>query len=81
MNALVTAQPILKTQDGRATTNSLDVAAFFKKRHADVLRAIERLRKDAPTTERNFALSSFVDGSGGRCPATTWIGSVSRWWP
>ena len=58
MNALVSAKPVLKTQDGRATTNSLDVAAFFHKRHGDVLRAIDALIADAPACQRNFAFTS-----------------------
>ncbi|MBU9747221.1 Rha family transcriptional regulator [Lachnospiraceae bacterium ASD3451] len=43
---------------------SLDVAETFEKRHADVLRDIERMECSEKFTERNFALSSYNDSSG-----------------
>ena len=43
---------------------SLDVAETFEKRHADVLRDIERMECSEEFTERNFALSSYNDSSG-----------------
>lgn len=43
---------------------SLDVAETFEKRHADVLRDIEKLDCSAEFTERNFALSYYKDSSG-----------------
>lgn len=56
--------PVVSLHGGKATTNSRDVADLFGKRHADVLRAIDALISEAPATERNFASSSYVDGSG-----------------
>lgn len=43
---------------------SLDVAETFGKRHADVLRDIEKLDCSEEFTERNFALSNYKDTSG-----------------
>lgn len=43
---------------------SLDIAETFSKRHADVLRDIEKLECSKEFTERNFALSSYKDSSG-----------------
>lgn len=43
---------------------SLDVAETFGKRHADVLRDIDNLACSKEFTERNFALSSYLDSSG-----------------
>lgn len=43
---------------------SLDVAETFGKRHADVLRDIDNLSCSKEFTERNFALSSYLDSSG-----------------
>lgn len=39
--------------------SSLDIADTFGKRHADVLRDIEKLECSTEFTERNFALSSY----------------------
>lgn len=44
--------------------SSLDIADTFGKRHADVLRDIEKLECSTEFTERNFALSSYKDSSG-----------------
>lgn len=54
--ALVSHQ--LTVINGHATTTSLKVADSFGKRHADVLRAIERLECSAEFRERNFAFTS-----------------------
>lgn len=43
---------------------SLDIAETFEKRHADVLRDIERLQCSEEFTQRNFALTSYKDASG-----------------
>ena len=48
---------------GIVYTDSLSLADVFEKRHSDVIRAIERLPQD-DFTERNFALSSYIDASG-----------------
>jgi Rha family phage regulatory protein len=47
-------------------TSSRDVAEFFGKRHADVLRSIDGLIEES-LTQRSFALSSFLDESGKEC--------------
>lgn len=45
--ALLASTPVVKlSSEGQVLTTSPDVAAFFQKRHADVLRAIERLMVD-----------------------------------
>lgn len=50
---------------GKATTTSLKVAEYFKKRHADVIRAIESLLQDADiASRRNFALAEYIDDQG-----------------
>jgi Rha family phage regulatory protein len=51
-------------------TTSRVVAEKFGKRHADVLRGIENATKDLPEgfTERNFALSSYLDSTGRALP-------------
>lgn len=59
-------------QDGRELlTDTRAVAIAFGKRHADVLRTIEKMlaNERAPIAEhaqRNFALCSYVDSQGGR---------------
>jgi phage regulator Rha-like protein len=45
-------------------TTSLDVAAFCRKRHADVLRAIENLNCSETFNQRNFALVSYAGANG-----------------
>lgn len=49
---------------------SMTIAEKFGKRHADVLRAIENTKKDcsAGFTERNFALSDYLDSTGRTLP-------------
>lgn len=58
------------TQD-HATTTSLIVAEKFGKRHADVLRAIEKLIAECPDPgfiERNFAFNEYTDPIGRTLP-------------
>jgi Rha family phage regulatory protein len=51
------------------TTTSLNIAEFFNKRHADVLRAISNITKNLPEThQRNFALVDFIDKNGEKQP-------------
>lgn len=56
--------PIVFTKDGEVFANSRDVATFFGKRHADVLRAIENLSCSTKFAERNFAFSTYDDATG-----------------
>jgi Rha family phage regulatory protein len=48
-------QPVVKIDDGEAMADSRDVAAFFGKRHTEVLRAIRDLNCSADFSQRNFA--------------------------
>lgn len=62
---LRTAAPAVDlTDDGQAVTTSVDVAAFFGKRHKDVLRAIDWLLgadDDPDFNGRNFAPVEYLD--------------------
>lgn len=60
------ALPVIIVRDGGVFANSRDVAAFFDKRHADVIRAIDELLAAAPEAEREFALCPYSAVSGGR---------------
>lgn len=53
-----------KKNEEQLVTTSRVVAEVFEKRHADVIRAIENLTCSKEFTERNYALSSYVDISG-----------------
>ncbi|HBG40952.1 MAG TPA: hypothetical protein DDW85_06020 [Porphyromonadaceae bacterium] len=57
---------VFKSEKGTPVTNSLLVAEKFGKRHSDVLRAIEGVILQTPIyqSERNFALSEYVDSTG-----------------
>jgi len=56
----LTSSPSVSLVSGSPVVSSLDVAAHFEKRHADILRAISTTVSDLPAefSERNFALSS-----------------------
>ena len=58
--------PNLTLENGVVFASSLDVATHFGKSHKDVLRSIDRLLGDLEPmfAERNFAPSSYIDGSG-----------------
>ena len=68
------ASPALKPRllliGGTPMTTSLVLAEHFEKSHKDVLRAIDNVLKILPATftERNFALSEYVDKSGRLLP-------------
>lgn len=51
-----------------ATISSLKVAERFGKNHRDVLRAIQNMGCPTDFTERNFALSEYLDPTGRRLP-------------
>ena len=51
--------PLVELDHGEVWTTSLLIADRFDKRHADVLRAVEKLECSAGFAERNFALSHF----------------------
>lgn len=55
-------------ENGQAMTDSRSIADKFGKRHADILRSIKTLECSAEFTERNFALSEYMDKSGRKNP-------------
>jgi Rha family phage regulatory protein len=60
--------PLVELDHGEVWTTSLLIADRFDKRHADVLRAVEKLECSAGFAERNFALSEYVDATGRKQP-------------
>ncbi len=66
MNSKIT----LVVNSGIPLVDSRLVAAKFDKRHSDILRAIEGLKKECSLkfTERNFAFSEYRDSTGRRLP-------------
>ena len=52
------AAPLVELNHGEVWTTSLLVADKFSKRHADVLRAVEKLECSPEFSQRNFALTS-----------------------
>ncbi len=69
MSESVTTNPSVAIVNGKITTTSKQVAEHFGKRHCDVLRAIQNLDCSKDFTERNFALSEFIDSTGRTLPA------------
>lgn len=59
---------LVYVENNRPITDSLIVAETFGKRHADVLRSIEAMECSQEFTERNFALSDYMDSTGRRLP-------------
>lgn len=55
---IISHTPPVYTRDGEVLANSEDVASYFGKRHADVLRSIDNLDCSAEFRERNFALTT-----------------------
>lgn len=53
---------LYRGEEFSAFTTSLEIAERFKKRHADVLRAIENLECSPEFRQRNFALADYLDG-------------------
>lgn len=65
-NTALTISPIVTTKDGQVFADSRDVAEFFGKRHADVLRAIDAIcKRDAIRGQRNFAHTPFINEQNG----------------
>lgn len=54
--------------DNEALTTSLLIAEKFEKRHADVIRAIQKTECSEAFAERNFALSEYLDSTGRKLP-------------
>lgn len=63
-----TSTPDLQIVDGRVLTTSLAIAAYFDKRHDDLLKRIRLLECTSDFTARNFAASEYVDSSGRSLP-------------
>jgi Rha family phage regulatory protein len=63
--------PTLTLVKGQPRALSTDVAAYFGKRHKDVLRQIDNISANCPEsfTERNFAPSEYTDATGRKLPA------------
>lgn len=57
-------QPVVLQRDGEVMADSRDVAAFFGKRHTEVLRAIYNLSCSSGFKERNFASFKINDLTG-----------------
>ncbi len=58
------SMPSVFVKDGAVYANSRDVAAFFEKRHADVLRAIRDVQCSECFHRRNFAPCKIKDLTG-----------------
>ncbi|WP_166695861.1 Rha family transcriptional regulator [Bacillus cereus] len=68
MSQLLVAQKsvnhLVFVEGNTVVTDSLTIAKVFDKRHADVIRSIEKLQCSIDFTQRNFALSDYTDLSG-----------------
>jgi Rha family phage regulatory protein len=65
--------PSVSLVNGRPATTSLQIAEHFGKRHAHVIRDIQKITKECPLdfTEPNFGLSEYTDESGRTLPMFT----------
>lgn len=57
-------RPNIQIVEGEAKTTSRDVAAYFKRQHKDVIRAIEQLHCSEEFNGRNFSPAAYVDDKG-----------------
>lgn len=64
----VACTPAVYTRNGTAYASSRDVAAFFGKRHDNVMRDIKAMIAGAPTTALNCEVSVYVDATGRKLP-------------
>lgn len=60
----MTTKITLAVSHGYPITTSLQVAEYFGKRHADVIRALETLECSDEFSQRNFALAEYLDAQG-----------------
>lgn len=60
---------VFPTKKGNPATDSLRVAVGFKKRHGDVLRAINKLECSDEFRQRNFASATYEDEQGKQRPS------------
>lgn len=56
--------PVVRVINGQAVTTSLDLAAYFGKRHDDVIRKIRSLDCSLEFNARNFAAVEYTDAKG-----------------
>ncbi|WP_397448120.1 Rha family transcriptional regulator [Pseudomonas sp. NA-150] len=70
-NTVVDMRKFVEARNGEAFTNTQNVAEAFGKLHKDVLRKVDGLECSTEFTERNFTLSSYIDGSGRSLPQWT----------
>ena len=70
-NSFAPTGPVLKMVNGQPMVSSREVADHFGKRHADLIRSIAAIIRNAPESfnERNFALVEYVDPKGEKRPA------------
>ncbi|HHI2551384.1 TPA: Rha family transcriptional regulator [Klebsiella aerogenes] len=62
------AQPEIILTNGRAVTSSLAVAAYFSKRHDNIIQKIQTLECSSEFTALNFKASDYIDSSGRTLP-------------
>ncbi|MBS6076094.1 MAG: Rha family transcriptional regulator [Citrobacter freundii] len=57
---------MVQAKNGEVVTTSKKVAKYFGKRHADVLRKIEKVKSDCSIefSQRNFASADYIDEQG-----------------
>ena len=68
MKEETTQYPVVIIENDHTQTNSLNIAAYFKKQHKDVLKAIANLEISEEFARRNFALSEYIDSTGRKLP-------------
>ncbi|MTK63862.1 MAG: Rha family transcriptional regulator [Methanobacterium sp.] len=64
MNTTTNLVPVVHVKDGKVFANSRDVADFFGKRHADVLRDINVIRQATDADLRWFTHAPYEDAKG-----------------
>ncbi|MHA1067030.1 Rha family transcriptional regulator [Enterobacter ludwigii] len=62
------AHPEITITSGRAVTTSLAVAAYFGKRHDDILKKINNFECSSEFIARNFAVNEYTDSIGRTLP-------------
>ena len=70
MSAKIILHPAVHSNNGVVYADSRDIAKYFEKRHADVVRSIKTLEKDCSEQfwQRNFALRDGTDELGKHQP-------------
>ncbi|WP_207213181.1 Rha family phage regulatory protein, partial [Serratia proteamaculans] len=61
-------QPEVLLVEGRAVTTSLAVAAYFSKRHDNIIQKIQTLECSPEFTDLNFKVSEYADSTGRTLP-------------